>query len=212
MARKPKRFFQYKKPRNDLTNRDFGRWHVVRWEGCKPITVGGVKRTRSFWFCECVCGKTRSIEQSELIKPHGTVSCGCFKRDRAKQNEHKAWKGHGGVTGTFWCAIRRDAARRNIPFEITIEQAWKQYQKQRGLCALTGLPISLDGEGSRGSRGTASLDRVRSDVGYRPSNVQWLHKDVNIMKNTYDQDYFIGLCCKIAELQRGKDVRNSSVL
>jgi hypothetical protein len=41
---------------------------------------------------------------------------------------------------------------------------------------------------------TASLDRIDSSLGYVRGNVQWLHKDVNWMKNTLDQDRFIELC------------------
>lgn len=50
----------------------------------------------------------------------------------------------------------------------------------------------------RGSTTTASLDRIDSSSGYGLENIQWLHKDINIMKNVHSQDYFLSLCKKVA--------------
>ena len=36
-----------------------------------------------------------------------------------------------------------------------------------------------------------SLDRIDSSKGYEENNVQWVHKDINLMKNKYDNKYFI---------------------
>jgi phosphoglycerate-specific signal transduction histidine kinase len=41
---------------------------------------------------------------------------------------------------------------------------------------------------------TASLDRIDSKLPYTYNNIQWIHKDINRMKNAYRQDYFIQLC------------------
>ena len=43
------------------------------------------------------------------------------------------------------------------------------------------------------------MDRIDSTKGYIKGNVQWVHKTVNIMKNTFDNTLFINLCKKIAE-------------
>ena len=39
-----------------------------------------------------------------------------------------------------------------------------------------------------------SLDRIDSNNGYVEGNVQWVHKDVNMMKKDYNQEYFINIC------------------
>ena len=44
----------------------------------------------------------------------------------------------------------------------------------------------------------ASLDRIDNDGNYTIDNIQWVHKDVNFMKRTYNQEYFIDMCSKIA--------------
>ena len=49
------------------------------------------------------------------------------------------------------------------------------------------------------SKTTASLDRIDSSKGYTTDNIQWVHKDINIMKNDYGNDYFIEICKKVAK-------------
>jgi hypothetical protein len=40
----------------------------------------------------------------------------------------------------------------------------------------------------------ASLDRIDSKKGYVEGNVHWVHKDVNMMKRNFTEEYFINLC------------------
>jgi len=47
--------------------------------------------------------------------------------------------------------------------------------------------------------GNASLDRIDSSIGYVNDNVQWVHKDINMMKRIYTQEYFIYLCKLVSE-------------
>lgn len=47
--------------------------------------------------------------------------------------------------------------------------------------------------------GTASLDRIDSSKGYIKGNIQWVHKDINKMKNNYNQAYFINLCALVVD-------------
>jgi len=56
---------------------------------------------------------------------------------------------------------------------------------------LSGLDISFTGK-------TASLDRIDNEKGYVEGNVQWVHKDINNMKHTYPNDYFVNLCQQVA--------------
>jgi hypothetical protein len=46
---------------------------------------------------------------------------------------------------------------------------------------------------------TASIDRIDSNLGYTESNVVWVHKDVNIMKNNFTKEYFLMMCQKVTE-------------
>lgn len=41
---------------------------------------------------------------------------------------------------------------------------------------------------------TASLDRIDSKIGYIEGNVQWVHKDINKMKNSHTHATFLQWC------------------
>ena len=41
---------------------------------------------------------------------------------------------------------------------------------------------------------TASVDRIDPKRGYEEDNLQFVHKDVNLMKNRFDEPYFIEMC------------------
>ena len=85
-----------------------------------------------------------------------------------------------------------------MEFTITIDYAWELFIKQNRKCALTKMPLELFKVIHRKLQGSASLDRIDSSKGYIKGNVQWVHKDINWMKNNYNQPYFIKLCKKVA--------------
>jgi len=141
------------------------------------------------WFvCRCSCGGvTKKIGQT-LLK-NQTNHCGCRRR--------LSWKGVGHLSGTVYCRIASSAKKRKIPFEISIEQLWGVLERQQFRCALSGLPIELDKD-SDFLKTTASVDRIDSNKGYTVENVQWVHKDVNLMKNALPQGRFLDLCVAIS--------------
>ncbi len=101
----------------------------------------------------------------------------------------------------LFLTVSKEAVTRNLEFSVTIEELWKLFEDQGAKCSISGLPISF-GKYSRTDIGkpcTASLDRISSEDGYLRGNIQWVHKDVNIMKNKLTQEYFIDLCKIIAE-------------
>lgn len=122
-------------------------------------------------------------------------------RDRYWGKKCSFWKGYEEISGRWWHDVEISAKKRNIEFNITIKDAWELFIKQNKKCSLTGLDIRLydtskpvNGQ----ERPTASLDRICSDKPYTPDNIQWVHKDVNLMKNHFDQLYFIDICKRVA--------------
>lgn len=86
---------------------------------------------------------------------------------------------------------------------------WELFLKQDRKCALSGVPLSFEGKTMENryastSKKTASLDRIDSTKGYIKGNVQWVHKIVNLMKQTTNQDEFIEWCRKVAEHRNGE--------
>lgn len=152
-------------------------FYKVRKDGVKKdLYVKGV--------C-CLCGET-AIRMKSAIK--------------RRKHSCIAKKYTGEISGSKWNNIYYGAVQRKIPFEITPEYAWDLFVKQERKCALSGLPLTLPKSNREFNTGftNASLDRINSSIGYIEGNVQWVDKDVNMMKQYLEQGKFIGLCKKIA--------------
>jgi hypothetical protein len=183
----------------DLTGLRSGKLVVL---GIAPSTAAHQSR----WDCLCDCGKHHIVHRSNLTTGRIT-HCGCSKQSTDGENNPN-WKGYEGISGEVWNRIRAGANARNkkgrvIALEIDKEYVWELFLAQDGTCALSGVPITLPV--TTLASGTASLDRIDSSKGYIEGNVQWVHKDVNKMKNALDQDYFVSMCEKIASHKRSVD-------
>lgn len=158
--------------------------------------------------CTCDCGNS-VIRTGTSIRRSENSSCGCFSK---KGDEHHQWTGVGEISSAFWYdRVVRSAngsklnnrERKPKELTLTIQEAWDLFLQQDRKCALTGIELTFPSRWKDKSW-TSSLDRINSSQGYIPGNVQWVHKDVNIIKNKYDQDYFIEICQKIINFQELK--------
>lgn len=157
----------------------------------KPVTSKSNSRS-TWWMCICDCGKEKIVRSTELIRGD-TKSCGCGN----KFEKSSKYKGVGKLAQSKFSHIKYGAISRGLEFNITIEFAWELYQKQNGKCFYTGLDIELKPRNN--GHMTASMDRIDSTKGYLENNVVWIHKDVNLMKNTFTKEYFLSLCQLISE-------------
>ncbi len=72
---------------------------------------------------------------------------------------------------------------------------YEQLRSQGYRCAISGVELKVVRNGTQ----TASLDRIDSSKGYTRENIQWLHKDVNLMKRNMTDENFVQWCKVIAE-------------
>ena len=174
----------------DLTGKVFGKLTILHLHS--RSRNGQIR-----WLCKCECGVEKDILGLHLNSGK-IVSCGKHVK---RSKDRKDWKGYEEISGQFWHRILRGAngekGRRLIPLTITIREIWEIYIKQERRCALSGLPIAFSIKWD--TKGTASLDRIDSGKGYSKDNVQWVHKDINKIKNSFDQKYFIELCKTVAK-------------
>lgn len=150
------------------------------------------------YICLCECGNTHEALSSHL-RSGKITHCGC---NRYKGEKHSQWGGSGEISGDFWYShVIRSAngskngnrERRSKDINIDINYGWELFLKQNRRCALSGLELTFP-KVSKDKSYTASLDRIDSSKGYIIGNVQWVHKHINMMKNKYDQNYFIEIC------------------
>lgn len=116
-----------------------------------------------------------------------------------KVQSPKQRRGYKDITGTFWCGVKSCANTRQIPFDLTIREAWDVLVKQNFKCALTNEQLILyqTKEEKKQGIGTASIDRIDSSKGYTKDNIQWVHKDINFLKGNRSNNKFIEWCHKI---------------
>ena len=145
------------------------------------------------WICFCKCTPNiKRIFSAYHLTQGRTKSCGCIVKETSS-NIH--WRGYEQISLVKWHNIQRDALKRNLSFDITLEYVWDLYVKQNGKCNLSGVDIIF----TRNNKNmTASLDRIDNAQGYIIGNVQWLHKDVNLAKRTMSNKDFIQMCVNIA--------------
>ena len=144
--------------------------------------------------CRCKCGK-ESLVDAYILNNGKSRSCiSCFNQNKGGINNN-SWKGYEEIPASWFTRFRNYAKKKGNVFDIGLEDVWSVYQKQDKKCALSGLDIDFkrSGKGIHASY-VASIDRINSKIGYTKGNIQLVHKDVNIMKNAFDQDYFISVC------------------
>ena len=171
-----------------MINLKFGNLTVISEHS---ITRNGHVR----YSCICDCGKETNVLGTHL-RQGSTISCGCANKIGS---DRKDWKGFGEISGRFWqhhvirSANGDKGRRKEVELSITIEDGWNLFLKQDRKCSLTGLILSFPKKFNDKSW-TASLDRIDSSKGYIEGNVQWVHKDINMMKRIYTQEHFIKMC------------------
>ncbi len=168
----------------------FGKWIVT---DSKPIFLNHMKEYSVKVKCDCDKGIERYVSCRKL-KTGISWGCDCVRR----KNNSTHWTGIGDLPGSYIHRIKATAKRKGIKLSINKKYIWDIFIKQNGKCALTGLDIKFGGRNDKITgtydETTASLDRIDSSKGYIEGNVQWVHKDINIMKNDFSVDKFKELC------------------
>ncbi len=136
----------------------------------------------TYWKVKCKCGKEGLRSAQHLVngKVSSCKSCASLKLPFEK---------------SYFNKIKRRAKNINVDFDITLEYIVNIFD---GKCSLSGEKIEFAKHWKKKENQTASLDRIDNTKGYIVGNVQWVHKDVNFMKRTLNQERFLELCKKIA--------------
>lgn len=187
-----------------LIGTSYGKW-----------TIKSFDKDKMKCLCICTCGKEKLVWFTHIV---GGKSLGCNSCAN-NGKESKCWKGVGEISADWWRNhVTRGGTSRSlsnrqkiIKISVTMEYAWELFLKQDRKCALSGLLLHFPKTNS--FTGTASLDRINSNIGYEPGNIQWVHKTVNLMKNKLSQDEFIKFCQLITEQRcsnRGTNERTNT--
>ncbi len=182
MKGKRRKIFKVLNPQNgsfkyELIGKKFGLLTVIS-------EFGKDKYLNRVWLCQCDCGNTCKVITTYLNNGKVT-SCKCnqYKKGDGVHN----YSGYKDITGTKWNSIVNNAKTRELELSITKEFVWELFLKQNKKCAISGLEIDY-------KLGTASVDRIDNNKGYTEDNIWIVHKDINLMRNKFELNYFISMC------------------
>ena len=140
---------------------------------------------------QCYCGKL-FITKLDKVRTGHTKSCGCTSFGKRKGTIY--------ISSTYWTSLKQGAEMRNINFNISIEEAENILIKQNFKCALSGVQLIIGYKNLKEL--TMSLDRIDSNKPYVIDNIQWIHKDINMSKQSFSNKKFIEMCINVAKHQK----------
>lgn len=147
------------------------------------------------WNCQLLLANKRN----SVCKSCRTKRANKSPNRKNKLQDNHLWKGFEEIPQS-WFSKYFQRANRKRTGTITIQDVWHLYLKQGKRCALSGVPISFE----KTEQGySASIDRIDSSLEYEINNIQLVHKDINLMKNHFNQDYFIKMCKYISKYNNG---------
>lgn len=171
------------------------------------LTVKSIshKNRQVYWHCICDCGNTTVVRCDALICGD-VLSCGCYgiqiRRDLL-------YTGGQYITGQQFANIRNGAKQRKLEFNITVQDIEEIFQQQKYRCVFSGIILCFNTTHKAGNGriicGNASVDRIDSSEGYIRSNIQIVHKDINIAKQAKSDQDFIQMCHTISNYQKHKN-------
>ena len=102
-----------------------------------------------------------------------------------------------------WLGARDRAKAKNIKFSITKEDLKYLWNKQQGLCALSGIPMTYEMDNGRVYT-NVSIDQIKPREGYTVDNIQLVCMGINQMKSDLDLPTLLFLCKSLINHQENE--------
>lgn len=84
--------------------------------------------------------------------------------------------------------------RRNKNYNITLEDLYEQWEKQKGICPYTKVELKHPRTKNIEPYFMASLDRINPNEGYVKGNIQFISVSANYAKNDMTHEEMIKFC------------------
>lgn len=109
--------------------------------------------------------------------------------------------GYKNIPANYMTRIRNHALELKVEYNITSKELYELFVEQNGCCAISGLILHFYTKENKILQ-TASLDRMDGTKGYIKGNIQWIHKDLQKMKQNKSNEEFIRWSHIISDFNR----------
>ena len=173
----------------------------------KRLVLGNNRDIERKVFCSRACSNRFSLykRNKELknkfcpictkeFKPTNTSQKNCSSICTASQQVERSYKYLNDNPPAYIAHLLCKAWRKHIPLEYILDL----YEKQKGLCALSGIRMTFIKKTDGNKIHTnLSIDRIDSSIGYEIGNIQLVCAIVNVMKSTLLKPELQWWCSKI---------------
>ncbi len=154
--------------------------------------------------CAC-CEVEKNISEYHSDKSSST-GLQTYCKDCQTQKTKKYTSTLNGFIKKIYKDMYHNAEKRakKLNIELTVEDINELYEKQNGLCAISGLKLTHETYAYKDkehiiNRLNISIDRINSNLGYTKDNIQLVAAIVNRMKTDLPDPEFIKICSIITE-------------
>lgn len=126
-----------------------------------------------------------------------------WRKDNAEKLRAQSRENYAKRRATFsgWVKINFDTRRQQLKggdteFTLTPDDIIEIYERQEGLCALTGRELQWGPDTNRGPD-TLSMDRIDSLGGYTKENVRLVTMWVNVARQRMTDDELVERCREV---------------
>lgn len=102
------------------------------------------------------------------------------------------------------------ATKQCIDFNITLEYLLTLWNLQKGICAISGIPMTFERYNGRIPT-NVSIDKIDRNKGYIKDNIQLVCMACNQIKSDWSEEIMYNICKKIVEQYENKNKKSTEV-
>jgi len=140
------------------------------------------------------CIRCEIIASIDYFEPRRNVCKRCRQSGKRKKISESPYR----FLSYLYTNLKNKRAKR-YDFDITRDDLYKIYDKQNGLCAYTGMPLTFIKDGTGNHHTNISIDRFDNDLGYVKENIRLVCHVINMMKYTLSLEEVLYWCKIMAE-------------
>ncbi len=182
----------------DLTGKIIGRLEVLHQTESRYVKSSSKAKIRKrYWLCRCSCGKEKEIRGDSLLsKKSPIISCGCFQKEKARENGRLGALPFGEKPFNDLLSKYKVSARmRGIHFCLTKNFFKKIVTQNCHYCGVEPKQIIKSKSGSYFIYN--GVDRLNPLLPYEESNVVPCCGHCNYAKLNLKKEEFLDLIKKI---------------